>query len=150
MSRPATTDEDLHAWADNQLPAERRAAFEHAMARDPALAARAAEIQRQNGWLRDGLDALLHEPLPQRLIDAARVTSTPARSRGRFAAIAASVAMLAVGLTTGWYARDTVLERSGTPTTFARQAALTHALYAADANRPVEIWASEEKQWKIT
>ena len=32
------------------------------------------------------------------------------------------------------------------PTTFPRQAALTHALYAADANRPVEIWAAEEKR----
>jgi anti-sigma factor RsiW len=42
-------------------------------------------------------------------------------------------------------ARDTLLERAGTPTTFARQAALTHALYAADVRRPVEVWASEEK-----
>jgi anti-sigma factor RsiW len=39
-----------------------------------------------------------------------------------------------------------VLERDGTPTTFARQAALTHALYAADVNRPVEVWAPEEKR----
>ena len=54
--------------------------------------------------------------------------------------------MLVVGLASGWYARDAVLERDGTPTTFARQAALTHALYAADVNRPVEIWAPEEKR----
>ena len=54
--------------------------------------------------------------------------------------------MLVVGIAIGWYARDAVLERAGTPTTFARQAALTHALYAADANRPVEIWAAEEKR----
>ena len=45
----------------------------------------------------------------------------------------------------GWLARDAMLERAGTPTTFARQAALTHALYAADVRRPVEVWASEEK-----
>jgi anti-sigma factor RsiW len=31
------------------------------------------------------------------------------------------------------------------PTTFAQQAAFTHALYAADARRPVEVWAPEEK-----
>ena len=37
-----------------------------------------------------------------------------------------------------------MLERSGTPTTFARQAALTHVLYAADQRRPVEVWANEE------
>lgn len=146
MSEVSSIEDDLHAWADDQLPPERRAAFEQAMARDPAIAARAAEIRRQNAWLRDGLDALLHEPLPQRLIDAGRPAAKPARARGWLATVAASAAMLVVGLVTGWYARDAALERAGTPTTFPRQAALTHALYAGDANRPVEIWASEEKR----
>jgi anti-sigma factor RsiW len=139
-------DDDLHAWADNQLPPERRLAFEQAMERDPALAARAADVQRQNAWLRDGLDELLHEPLPQRLVDAARGRAAGARTHGWPVQAAAAAAVLAIGIATGWYARDAVLERTGTPTTFARQAALTHALYAADANRPVEIWASEEKR----
>jgi anti-sigma factor RsiW len=39
-----------------------------------------------------------------------------------------------------------MLELAGTPVTFQRQAALTHALYASDANRPVEIWANEEER----
>jgi anti-sigma factor RsiW len=39
-----------------------------------------------------------------------------------------------------------MLELAGTPVTFQRQAALTHALYAADANRPVEVWANEEER----
>lgn len=146
MSKLPITDDDLHAWADNQLAPERRIAVEQAMARDPSLANRTLDIQRQNAWLRNGLDAALHEPLPQRLIDAARMPTGPARSHFRLAAAAASVALLALGLTGGWYAREAVLERAGTPTTFARQAALTHALYAADANRPVEVWASEEKR----
>jgi anti-sigma factor RsiW len=147
MSRATSTDDDLNAWADGQLPAERRVAFEQAMSRDPALSARAHELQRQNAWLRSGLDSLLHEPLPQSLIDAARPPSVPrGRSRPWLGALVASAAMLVLGVVSGWYARDAVLERSGTPTTFARQAALTHALYAADANRPVEVWAPEEKR----
>lgn len=146
MSAGAEFDDDVHAYADGQLPAERRHAFEQAMARDPALAARVADIRRQNAWMREGLDTLLHEALPQRLIDAARPrTATMPRSRWLVPAVA-SAAMLAVGLVTGWYVRDAVLERGGTPTTFARQAALTHALYSADANRPVEVWAAEEKR----
>ena len=44
----------------------------------------------------------------------------------------------------GWFARDQVLERDGTPTSFARQAAFTHAIHAADRGRPVEVWANEE------
>ena len=39
-----------------------------------------------------------------------------------------------------------MLQRDGTPTSFTRQAALVHALYANDKNRPVEIWAAEEQR----
>ena len=146
MSYLPNTDDDVQAWADGQVAPERRLEIEQAMAQDPALAARAAQIQRQNTWLRNGLDALLQDPLPQRLIDAARASPKPPRSRGWLVPAAASAAIFVVGLASGWYARDAMLERAGTPTTFARQAALTHALYASDVNRPVEIWAAEEKR----
>jgi anti-sigma factor RsiW len=139
------SDDDIHAYADGQLPPERRAAVERALADDASLAARAREIERQNAWLREGLDALLSEPLPKQLIDAARMPRRPRRT-GRLLAVAASVATLCVGFVGGWYVRDADLEIAGTPTTFARQAAFTHALYASDANRPVEIWAAEEKR----
>src|SRR5690242_3309449 len=134
-----TIDDDLHAWADRQLSPERRAAIEQALARDPALAAKAAEIERQNAWLRGGLDALLHEPLPERLVQAASAPP-PRRSRGWLASSAAAAATLAIGLVGGWFLRDALLEHDGTPTTFA------HVLYARDVNRPVEIWAPEEKR----
>jgi anti-sigma factor RsiW len=146
MSSQTNIDEDLQAYADGQLSPERRQAFEQALARDPVLAAQVAEIQRQNGWLRAGLDAVLHEPLPQRLIDAARPPAPRKHASLWFVSAAASAAMLVVGLAGGWLARDAVLAHEGTPTTFARQAALTHALYAADVNRPVEVWAPEEKR----
>ena len=64
------SDDDLHAYADGQLPEARRVAFEQAMARDPALAAQVAEVRRQNALLRDAFDECLAEPVPQRLIDA--------------------------------------------------------------------------------
>ena len=146
MSSNTSIDDDLQAYADGQLAPERRQAFELALARDPVLAARVAEIQRQNAWLRAGLDTILHESLPQQLVDAARPRATRTRTFAWLASAATSIAMLVVGVAGGWYARDAVLERGGTPTTFARQAALTHALYAADVNRPVEVWAPEEKR----
>ena len=142
MSKPLT-DADIHAYADGQLAPERVAEVEQAMAQDPALAARVADIGRQNAWLREGLGALLDDPLPQRLIDAARPKR---RSFGVLLPALAVAATLVIGVGLGWYARDALLQREGTPTSFASEAAFAHALYASDAKRPVEVWAPEEKQ----
>ena len=147
-------DADVHAYADGQLAPERAAAVDAALAQDPELALRVAGIRAQNAALRDALDPMLAEPIPERLLAAA---SAPVEAGGR-GALARTVrpgrwlatgfavaATLVVGVGLGWYTRGALLEQAGTPTTFARQAAFTHALYAADARRPVEVWASEEK-----
>ncbi len=151
MSAAAIPDSDLHAYADRQLPPEQVAAVEAALAREPALAARIADIRAQNEALRDALDPLLAEPIPQRLLDAARPPAArAAAARGDGArqwgvALFAAAATLVLGVAIGWFGRDALIERAGTPTTFAREAAYAHALYAADARRPVEVWAAEEK-----
>jgi anti-sigma factor RsiW len=138
-------DDELHAYADNQLSRERADAVAATLAREPALAARVAEIFRQNAQLRDALDPWLAEPLPRKLLAAAAGSAARAPSRWLPAALAA-VASLVLGIGLGWFGRGEMLELAGTPVTFPRQAALTHALYAADANRPVEIWANEEER----
>lgn len=137
-------DDELMACADGQLPPERRAAVEAAVAADPALAARLAGLRAQNAALREGLDGWLDEPIPERLLAAAAPPPAP-RAWDAWRPFLAVAATLLVGLATGWYGRDLLLERAGTPTTFARAAAFTHVLYAADQRRPVEVWANEEK-----
>ena len=148
MNPLPVTDADLNAYADGQLAASRVTAVEEALARDPALAAWVADARRHNADLRDALDPWLAEPIPERLLAAAAGPAGAAQRSARhwLASLAAVAATLLVGLGAGWYARDVDLERAGTPTTFTRQAALTHALYASDANRPVEVWAPEEKR----
>jgi anti-sigma factor RsiW len=138
-------DDELHAYADNQLARERADEVAAALAREPALAARVAEIRRQNAQLRDALDPWLGEPLPRKLLAAAAGSSERVHSRWLAAALAAA-ASLVIGIGVGWFGRGEVLQLAGTPVTFQRQAALTHALYAADANRPVEVWANEEER----
>jgi anti-sigma factor RsiW len=138
------SDEELHAYADNQLSRERASDVAATLAREPALAARVAEIRRQNALLRDALDPWLAEPLPRQLLSGA-AGSARARPRWLPAALAAA-ASLVLGIGLGWFGRSEMLELAGTPVTFQRQAALTHALYASDANRPVEIWANEEER----
>ncbi|MDQ2964168.1 MAG: anti-sigma factor [Pseudomonadota bacterium] len=139
------SDEELHAYADNQLSRERASEVAATLAREPALAARVAEIRRQNALLRDALDPWLSEPLPRELLLAAAGSTSRPRSRWLPAAIAAAAALV-LGIGVGWFGRSEMLELAGTPITFQRQAALTHALYAADANRPVEVWANEEER----
>jgi anti-sigma factor RsiW len=139
------SDEELHAYADNQLSRERLSEVAATLAREPALAARVAEIRRQNAQLRDALDPWLAEPLPRELLSAAAGSAARPRSRWLPAALAAA-ASLVLGIGLGWFGRSEMLELAGTPVTFQRQAALTHALYAADANRPVEVWANEEER----
>jgi anti-sigma factor RsiW len=139
------TDADLNAYVDGALAPARTADVEQALARDAAIAARVAEMRQQNALLREALDPWLADPIPAALVDAARPSPQSGRWR-RFAPYFAVAATLMVGIASGWYLRDATLERGGTPTTFARQAAFTHALYAGDVNRPVEIWAAEEKR----
>jgi anti-sigma factor RsiW len=143
------TDADVNAYADGQLAASRAPAMEEALARDPALATRVADLRRQNAALRDAFDPWLAEALPEHLIAAAagpNTMRTRARVRRWLPAAIAAAASLVVGVGMGWFGRDFDLHRDGTPTTFTRQAALVHALYAGDANRPVEIWAAEERR----
>ena len=143
------SDSDLSAFADRQLPPERAAEVAAVLGADAALAARVAGIREQNAALRDALDPVLAEPIPDRLLDAARPPDVRAGRRPtaarRLAPVFAAAATLVLGLAVGWYARDAAIERSGTPTTFARQAAFTHVLYVPDVRRPVEVWAAEEK-----
>jgi anti-sigma factor RsiW len=146
---PPVPEADVQAYVDGWLSPGRSAGIEAAMARDPALAAHIALIRTQNALLRDALDPVLSEPIPGRLLAAASPPPPVARLLRygrRIAPVLGVAASLVLGVGLGWLLRDMLIERSGTPTSFARQAAFAHALYAVDANRPVEIWAAEEKR----
>jgi len=148
MSALPITDADVNAYVDGQLAPSRTPAMEEALVRDSALAARVADLRLQNAALRDAFDPWLAEALPERLVGATAGLAAPRRRTvPRWLGLAvAAAASLVVGIGLGWFGRDLDLNREGTPTTFTRQAALVHALYAGDVNRPVEIWAAEEKR----
>jgi len=143
----ALTNDDLHAYADGQLSPERAAEVGTALEHEPELAARVTDIRQQNARMRDALDPWMNEALPRALVDAARPPRSR-RDRGTrlvwMASSFAAAASLLIGVGLGWQLRAEMFQQAGTPVTFPRQAAITHALYASDANRPVEIWANEE------
>lgn len=146
MSNPAPlSDADLQTYADRQVSAARAAEIEAALARDPEAAARVAAIRAHNAALAQALDPWLAEPVPERLLRAA---TPPAESRmARWLPRAfALAATLLLGIALGWFGRDGLLERQGVPTTFAREAAYAHAIYASDQGRPVELGAQDESR----
>jgi anti-sigma factor RsiW len=141
------TDDDVHAYVDGQLSPDRIALVEATFASDPELAARVADLRERNALLRDALDPVLAEPIPARLLAAAAAPAARASGLRRMLGPAfAMAATLVVGVGLGWFGRDALIEHTGTPTSFARQVAFAHALYASDVNRPVEIWATDEKR----
>jgi hypothetical protein len=66
------SEETLMAYADDELDAQTRSVIEAAMAKDPDLARRVAQHKALRGKLRVAFDKTLDEPVPQRLVDAAR------------------------------------------------------------------------------
>jgi hypothetical protein len=67
---PQWQDDELHAYVDGELDAARRAQLEADAAGDAVLAARVARQQRLRAALRARFDAVLDEPIPQRLQQA--------------------------------------------------------------------------------
>jgi anti-sigma factor RsiW len=140
------SDADIQAFVDGQLAPEHAQRVAAAVASNPELAARVADMRGRNALLREALEGVLAEPIPERLLEAAQRPQAKSAALDWLGPACALAATLALGVGIGWFVRDVLIERAGTPTTFARQAAFAHALYADDANRPVEIWAADEKR----
>src|SRR5436853_7567655 len=98
------TDDELHAFIDAQLPAERFAAVEAWLASHPEDAARVAAWRAQADAIRLRFGEAANEVVPERL-----KVDTLLRSGRKWRAIAAAVAILAflVGSFSGWMARGT-------------------------------------------
>jgi len=146
MTPALPSDADIQAFVDGQIAPDRAQIVAAAVAADPELAARVADMRSRSALLREALEPVLAEPIPRRLLEAAQ---GPRQTRAMFGWVGPAFALaatLALGIGVGWFGRDLTIERTGTPTTFARQAAFAHALYADDANRPVEVWAADEKR----
>lgn len=152
---PATpiTEADLHAWIDGQLSTERAREVEAYVSTRPDEAERLEAYRAQKLELHALFDPVLDEPLPERVLHAAR---QPAR--GHVRAIAAGIAIALLGGAGGWVARGSVapsVQRAADPSgrmaavpgaEFAQRAAVAHAVYSPDVRRAVEVIAAQEDQ----
>lgn len=136
MKTEPISEQDLHAYVDNQLGAERRAQVEAYLAVQPEAAALVQDLRMQNHRLHEAYDTVLNEAVP------IRIESVLLRKRFPLA-WAASVAALAIGLVAGWAARD-VIQPSPGPAVFAERALRAHLLFASEKRHPVEVPAEQE------
>jgi len=151
-AQPVTLDE-LMAYADGQLDAERRQQVEALIASDPLVAERVAGMRAQRQALHAHYDPVLTEPIPLRLLASRRQTGA---AWPRVASIAASVLIgLVLGSAGTWqYLARTpgmpaslALERNGIDLPrFVHQAAVAHTTYVPDVRRPVEIYSAQQQQ----
>ncbi|PXW95488.1 anti-sigma factor RsiW [Sphaerotilus hippei] len=88
--------DELHAYADGRLDAARRIAVQAWLAAHPESARQVQDWQAQNQALHQAFDAVLNEPLPLRLIEAARGRS-PAQAAPDPAPASASVRPVGAG-----------------------------------------------------
>lgn len=75
------SDERLMAYVDGELDAAQAAEVEAAIAADPALAAAVARQRRLRARLRASYDPVLDEPVPERLLAAARGATASSATR---------------------------------------------------------------------
>jgi len=139
MSMPIT-EVDLHAYADDVLPASRRDEVEAYLAVHPDQEQRVYDWREQNRSMREMFGHVLDEPIPARMRDA-----VAPRRRYRVMQAAAGVLLFLFGGVAGWL----IHSYSGVPAAdrmaaFAHQAAIAHVVYSPEVRHPVEVGADQE------
>src|SRR5882724_4410937 len=99
---PPVSEEELHAFVDGEIAADRRAAVEHWLATHAEDAARVAAWRAQADAIRARYGSVAGEPVPARF-NVDRLAR--AGRRWLRVAAAAAVAMLLVGGAAGWFGR---------------------------------------------
>lgn len=137
-----TTADMLHAFVDGQLDDADMALVEAYLNENPDALDDVTAWEHQN----DAINALYpaRDIPPVMPAFPAEPANTNAPTGLSWPAIAASVAMLAVGLTGGWIARGNQTDPL-VMASLVQEAVQAHAIYSIDPHRPVEVAASEEE-----
>lgn len=143
-------EEELHAYVDGQLPADRREAVASWLAENPEQAAMVASWRAQAEGIRARYGAVADEPVPERFnLDRLMRESAGGGAKGRsWAAMAAAAALAAfmIGGAAGWMARGASAAGPAAVTgveNFAADALEAHKLYVVEVRHPVEVPGDE-------
>jgi anti-sigma factor RsiW len=133
------TEDELHAYVDGELPAERRSAVETWLVSHPEDAARVTAWRAQAEQIRARYDEVAIGPSER--FDLDRLARGERRWTHR--AVAAAVLMFVLGGVSGWFAH---MMLDGTPPsakTVTADAIDAHNLYVVEVRHPVEVPGAE-------
>jgi anti-sigma factor RsiW len=134
------TEDELHAYVDGDLPADRRDAVEAWLASHPDDANLVGAWRAQSEMIRARYGAAADEPVPARLKLDQLLRSG---RRWRAVAAAATVAAFIIGGVIGWMARDASATAPDAFQNFANEALTAHRLYIGEVRHPIEVGAAE-------
>ena len=144
--RIPVTEDELHAYIDDELPAERRGDVETWLSAHPDDAERVRSWREMAEALHARYDSVADEPVPPRLsID--RLARPP--RKWMYGAIAATLLAFIAGSGVGWLARGAAVAPSVFQN-FTVDALDAHRLYVVEVRHPVEVPGSERahlQQW---
>ncbi|CAH2603553.1 Anti-sigma factor [Rhodovastum atsumiense] len=140
MSRPVTED-DLQAYVDDALDPARREDVARYLAGHAEVAARMRDYAAQRQALRTAFAPGGTAPLPPRLNLLRLLEARMTRRRTLWRTAAAILLSLGVGGAAGWLARGgpPVSRTDRAMILLTEQALASHAVYAVDPRRPVEL-----------
>ena len=133
------TEEELDAFVDGELPAERQAVVGKWLATHADDAARVAAWRAQAEAIRARYGAAASEPVPARF-DLQRLARS-GRNWRRLAAAAIILALLGGGAA-GWFGRG-AWDGAGPARAVTAEAIDAHRLYVVEVRHPVEVPGSE-------
>jgi anti-sigma factor RsiW len=140
MTQPKipVTEDELHAYVDNELPTERRSDVEAWLSMHPGDAARVQSWRAMADALHSRYDLVAEEAVPKRL-EIERLERRP--RRWFYGAAAAVLAAFIAGGGVGWMARGAA---APSPVqSFTVDALDAHRLYVVEVRHPVEVPGSE-------
>jgi anti-sigma factor RsiW len=136
------TEDELHAYVDGELPADRGAAVETWLDSHPEDAAQIAAWRAQADAIRARYGRIANEPVPGALKLDHLMRSGRRASIGMTAA-AAAVAFV-IGGVAGWTAHDAATVGAPRFDAFTSEALSAHRLYIAEVRHPIEVKAGEQ------
>lgn len=137
------TEDELHAFVDNELPADRRTAVESWLDTHPDDAARVAAWRAMGDAMHARYDSVADEVIPKRL-ELDRLASRP--RKWMIGAAAAVLLAFAAGGSIGWFARDAAAAVAIAPdpiNAMREEAFAAHRLYIGEVRHPIEVRAEE-------